>query len=75
MSDEGTVSTRTLTVLTYGVLTVWAANLLGPLFVRGFESSTGANGVMGALLGLLGAARYQTARTKARKKNKQVDDE
>lgn len=69
-SDNGGVSSRTLTALVYTVMGVWAANLLAPLIIRGFESSTGVNGVMGALLGLLGAARYST-----RGKRKKADDE
>lgn len=69
------VSTRTLTVLVYLVAGAWAINLLAPLFVSGVESSTGANGVMGALIGLLGAARYHASRSKAETKEETTKDE
>lgn len=62
------VSTRTLTVLVYIVALVWAANLLAPLVVETYQSNTGANGVMGALIGLLGAARYQASRNRESRK-------
>lgn len=68
------VSTRTLTVLVYVVTFVWATNLLAPLVLSGFTSSTGANGIMGALIGLLGAARYQASRNKEPKKRADSDE-
>ncbi len=63
-AHEYGVSTRTLTVLVYIVTVVWAVNIVAPLLLHGYESNTGANGIMGALLGLLGAARYQASRNK-----------
>jgi hypothetical protein len=60
--NEYGVSTRTLTVLVYVVTLCWATNIVAPLLVSSYEGSTGANGIMGALLGLLGAARYQASR-------------
>lgn len=62
------VSTRTLTAFVYIVALVWAANLLAPLVVSTYESNTGVNGVMGAVIGLLGAARYQASRNKEPRK-------
>lgn len=53
------VSTRTLTVLVYIVTICWAANIFAPMVIQGYAGNTGVNGVMGALLGLLGAARYR----------------
>lgn len=67
-SPEYGVSTRTLTVLVYVVTVVWAVNIVAPLVLQSYESNTGANGIMGALLGLLGAARYQASRNKEPKK-------
>ncbi|WP_330256268.1 hypothetical protein OG874_17920 [Nocardia sp. NBC_00565] len=64
MSGQDGVSTRTLTALVYIVALAWAINLLAPLVIDGYTSNTGANGVMGALIGLLGAARYQVSRNK-----------
>lgn len=68
------ISTRTLTVLVYVVTIVWAVNLLAPLVIEGYTSSTGANGIMGALIGLLGAARYQASRNKEPKKRADRDE-
>ncbi|WP_156161658.1 hypothetical protein [Nocardia vulneris] len=67
-APEYGVSTRTLTVLVYIVTVVWAVNIVAPLLFQAYESNTGANGIMGALLGLLGAARYQASRNKEPKK-------
>jgi hypothetical protein len=69
------VSTRTLTVMVYVVTFVWATNLLAPLVITGYTNSTGANGIMGALIGFLGAARYQASRNKEPKKRADQDDE
>lgn len=68
------VSTRTLTILVYIVSFVWGVNLLAPLAIAGFASNTGVNGVMGALIGLLGAARYQASRNKEPKKRADRDE-
>lgn len=65
------VSTRTLTVMVYVVTVVWALNIVAPLVVSSYAGNTGANGIMGALIGLLGAARYQASRNK--EPRKQVD--
>lgn len=73
MGPEYGVSTRTLTVLVYVVTVVWALNIVAPLVFQGYESNTGANGIMGALLGLLGAARYQASRNKEPKKRDPSD--
>ncbi|MBB5915269.1 hypothetical protein BJY24_004136 [Nocardia transvalensis] len=64
------VSTRTLTVLCYVITLVWATNIVAPLVVDGYAGNTGVNGVMGALLGVLGAARYQASRNKERPRKK-----
>lgn len=69
------VSTRTLTVLVYVVTVGWAANLVAPLIVHSYPGSTGVNGVMGALLGMLGAARYQASRNKQPRPKKEGDDD
>ncbi len=62
------VSTRTLTVLCYVITICWATNIFAPLFIDGYARNTGVNGVMGAFLGLLGAARYQASRNKEPRK-------
>lgn len=62
------VSTRTLTVLCYIITICWATNIVAPLFINGYPGNTGVNGVMATLLGLLGAARYQSSRNKEPRK-------
>lgn len=71
-AGEDGVSTRTLTVLVYVVTTVWALNIVAPLVLSAYVSNTGANGIMGALLGLLGAMRYQKA-SRNREPKKKAD--
>lgn len=70
---EDAVSTLTLTVLVYVVAIVWATNLLAPLVVKEFQVNTGVNGIMGALIGLLGALRYRKIRN--REPQEKEDDE
>jgi hypothetical protein len=70
---EDAVSTMTLTVLVYVVAIVWATNLLAPLVVKEFQVNTGVNGIMGALIGLLGALRYRKIRN--REPQEKEDDE
>lgn len=73
-NDYG-VSTRTLTVLVYVVTTVWAANIFAPLVIESYAGNTGVNGIMGAIIGLLGAARLQASRTRGRNREVQGDDD
>jgi len=67
------ISTRTLTVVTYGVLAGWIANLIAPLFAPNYPTSAGVNGVMGAMIGLLTATIR--VRKQAGKKKRPGDDD
>jgi len=62
-SDFG-VSTRTVSVLVYVVTVCWAANIFAPLVIDTYQGNTGVNGIMGAIIGLLGAARFQASRNR-----------
>ena len=75
--DDYGVSTRTLTVLCYVVTGCWAANIVAPMLIAGYSGNTGVNGVMGALLGLLGAFRYRASLTRDSRKEprKKAEDE
>lgn len=73
-SDYG-VSVRTLDVIAYAVTAVWAANIFAPLAISSFESNSGVNGIMGALLGVIGAARWQASRSRNRQEQEPAGDE
>jgi hypothetical protein len=72
-SDYG-VSVRTLTVVVYVVTVAWAGNIFAPLVISTYQGNSGVNGIMGAVIGLLGAARYQASRSRARLDKEQADD-
>ena len=66
MSDRDFgVSTKSLTVLVYVVTFCWVGNLFAPLLITTYQGNTGVNGIMGAIIGLLGAARFQASRNRA----------
>ncbi|MFC9146901.1 hypothetical protein [Streptomyces bacillaris] len=65
-SQDYGVSTRTLTVLVYVVTICWAGNIFAPLVIDSYTGNTGVNGIMGAIIGLLGAARFQASRNRDR---------
>lgn len=65
-SQDFGVSTKTLTVLVYVVTFCWVGNLVAPLVVSTYQGNTGVNGIMGAIIGLLGAARFQASRNRDR---------
>ncbi|WP_280186038.1 MULTISPECIES: hypothetical protein [Nocardia] len=71
---EDAVSTMTLTVLVYVVAIVWATNLLAPLVIKEFQVNTGVNGIMGALIGLLGALRYRKIRNREPQEKEDRDE-
>lgn len=71
---DDAVSTLTLTVLVYVVAIVWAANLLAPLVIKEFQVNTGVNGIMGALIGLLGALRYRKQRNREPQEKEDSDE-
>jgi hypothetical protein len=72
--SEYGVSVRTLTVVVYVVTAAWAGNIFAPLFISTYQGNAGVNGIMGAVIGLLGAARYQASRSRARLDKEQADD-
>jgi hypothetical protein len=72
-SDYG-VSVRTLTVVVYVVTVAWAGNIFAPLVFTEYQGNAGVNGIMGAVIGLLGAARYQASRSRVRLDKEQADD-
>jgi hypothetical protein len=74
MEHEDAVSTMTLTVLVYVVAIVWATNLLAPLIIKEFQVNTGVNGIMGALIGLLGALRYRKLRNREPQEKEDRDE-
>lgn len=65
-SQDFGVSTRTLTALVWVVTVVWAGNIVAPLVITTYPGNTGVNGIMGAIIGLLGAARFQASRNRNR---------
>lgn len=65
-SQDFGVSTKTLTALVWVVTICWVGNLFAPLVITTYQGNTGVNGIMGAIIGLLGAARFQASRNRDR---------
>lgn len=65
-SQDFGVSTKTLTALVWVVTLCWVGNLFAPLVITTYQGNTGVNGIMGAIIGLLGAARFQASRNRDR---------
>lgn len=65
-SQDFGVSTKTLTALVWVVTICWVGNLVAPLVITTYQGNTGVNGIMGAIIGLLGAARFQASRNRDR---------
>lgn len=72
--SEYGVSVRTLTVVVYVVTAVWAGNIFAPLVITTYQGNSGVNGIMGAVIGLLGAARWQASRSRDRRALEQEPD-
>lgn len=72
-SQDFGVSTKTITVLVYVVTACWAANIFAPLVITTYQGNTGVNGIMGAIIGLLGAARFQASRNRDREQGDDND--